>query len=64
MSIEKVEILKTKIHMYKEKMKVASNCTIDMKRKAVQRKSTCMNIGREESQLDATFLSENQLFKK
>ena len=58
LDLEKVELLKNKIHLYKEKMKMASSCTIDAKRKVVDKSCNGKLSKNKEVSLEDSFLSE------
>ena len=56
MSAEKVELLKNKIHVYKEKMKMASSCAIDVKNRVVVQKNEVISSKSKEFNLENSFL--------
>lgn len=58
LSIEKVELLKNKIHVYKEKMRMASSCAIDVKKRVVVQKNEVTSSRSKEFNLENTFLPE------
>lgn len=61
MSLEKIEILKNKIHVYKKKMNAVSSCTIDVKKKVVSSQhdsKLSLNKNKREVIVDNSFIPE------
>lgn len=58
LSLEKIELLKKRIHIYKEKVRIASNYTMDIKRKTNRKNTQPINLKKEKRILDNSFISE------
>ena len=56
MDRENIELLKHRIHIYKEKVKIATSCTIDAKKRVVNKKSESPMIKKSDGVLEKTFL--------
>lgn len=58
LSLEKVELLKKRIYVYKEKVKIASNCAMDIKRKTTQKRGESISLRRDKRALENSFISK------